>query len=345
VQPPRNPPTIPPIGCGPYPVGITNATCEQGRWVYEDPCFFGCDTSGGSGAPTDSTAAPTDAAPPPKESVSITVPQSTVIQVSGNITAPSITLVIPVTTSSGATSGVVEILDCASIGGNLVINITSVQQGTSTLEVLRTRRPECFTDTLSGVVTVTTPTGANTADDGCSTVNARKETGSSLVGTKSIFVVLSLDSSLCTTPSTSGSASNLDASVGSGGVVPIAAGVAGAAVAVVVAAVVAIVVVKKYRERRMQSEMEEMKTRVRTDDIEKPTPAVTAPAPRATTSTFFTPDVDLSTPQYPPAYVADPLPATDVGYVMPSDDPMNMMQNGYTEETNYDAAADFTPFE
>jgi hypothetical protein len=152
-------------------------------------------------------------------------------------------------TTSG--TGVVQIQDCLSISGDIVVQLSQSGQVTSsqTVEILRTLRPDCFDETLNDTVNVQ-------QDGSCSKVTGTKQVTSAGT-TKSIFVLFLVDSSECLrSPGAPASAGigNGDLPVG-----PIVGGIIGA---IAVISAIAIVLILYRRNRRREKERQEIKQKL-----------------------------------------------------------------------------------
>lgn len=246
-EPVAIPVALPVATCpGEPPTWATDAVCVDGRWEFSIPAcsfFDSCPLT-----PSSSDSRPPSASPPGR----VTIPPGSTVVLTGNVSISQTTLVVQITPVG---SGQLKFQDCVQLTGDVVVNVnqTALPSPGSSVDVLVSERPEC--SNLQANQTVVVNGAANGVS--CSKLRGnlqQSRRGSAIV----LFVLFSLDTSDCRTPS--GDSPSLDAAAGmdASTVGAIAGGVVGGIVLITAIVVVAVLLMQrsKHRKRNAQTELE-----------------------------------------------------------------------------------------
>jgi hypothetical protein len=212
-------------------VEASNVTCIDGRYYYYAPAcsVFGCVNS------TTNT------------STLLTIPSKSSIIIFGNATVVSTIIVFEL---EPLTAGLVEIDGCVNLTDvSLAVNVNSTAAFVGKeLELLRFGNPIC--SSTSGIlpdVEIATPAPDS---DPCSNVKASATIKQLGAGSKSIFILFSLDSTACAAPRDQQTV----ADVSGVSVVAVAIGVTAAVAILVIVALIGVHLIRRKRNRAEKQE-------------------------------------------------------------------------------------------
>eukprot|EP01122_Echinamoeba_exundans_P007338 TRINITY_DN2233_c0_g1_i2.p1 TRINITY_DN2233_c0_g1~~TRINITY_DN2233_c0_g1_i2.p1 ORF type:complete len:454 (+),score=55.40 TRINITY_DN2233_c0_g1_i2:1164-2525(+) len=217
---PLPPPPTTALGCSNStivpPPNATNIVCIDGKLQYTIPAG---EFLGNSSSP-------------------VTIPPNVQVQLTGNISVSNISLTLQVKASE---SGLIIVSGCLRLeSGQITISVDNISSlvpasGSTTIELMRIEKPECFVDQLNSTVIVTTEPAQ------CRTVSGTKQTQAPSPGVQSLVVVLTLSTADDCTNKVVGDA------------IPVGV-IAGVVSAVVVEVIVARIAVLLYRRSQRRAE-------------------------------------------------------------------------------------------